>query len=146
MRMIQAALKIQEEGKTSVAEAANSLVQSYQASKKKLPGFGHRVHTNDPRTKRLLAMAGEEGVAGEAVAMVKALAEAMKLTGKSLPINVDGAIAALLLDMAIVPELGNAFFMMARLPGLVAHVHEEKTRERPMRVIHPTNHSYDGEK
>jgi succinyl-CoA synthetase alpha subunit len=146
MRMIQAALKIQRESGSSLDEAASALVQSYQASKKKLPGFGHRVHTNDPRTKRLLAMASEEGVAGDAVAMVQAILEAMKQSGKSLPINVDGAIAALLLDMGIVPELGNAFFMMARLPGLIAHIQEEKTRERPMRVIHPTNHSYDGEK
>jgi citrate synthase len=35
-------------------------------------------------------------------------------------------------------------FMMARLPGLVAQVHEEKSRERPMRTIHPTDYEYDG--
>lgn len=146
MRMILSALKTHYEQNLSVEEAAKKLVESYQASKKKLAGFGHRIHTDDPRTKKLLSMAKEEGVAGEAVAMVQALAGALAETGKALPINVDGAIAALLLDMEIVPELGNAFFMMARLPGLIAHVHEEKTREKPMRVIHPTNHSYDGEK
>jgi citrate synthase/citryl-CoA lyase len=35
--------------------------------------------------------------------------------------------------------------MMARVPGLVAHVYEEQTRERPMRRIHPTDHEYDGQ-
>ena len=33
---------------------------------------------------------------------------------------------------------------LARLPGLVAHVHEEKTRQKTMRRIDPVNHSYDG--
>ncbi len=34
--------------------------------------------------------------------------------------------------------------MIARTPGLVAHVTEEQTRERPMRRIDPVNHAYDG--
>ncbi len=68
----------------------------------------------------------------------------MARSGRTLPVNVDGAMAALLLDLGIPPELGNTFFMMARVPGLVAHVYEEATRERPMRRIHPTDHEYDG--
>jgi citrate synthase len=40
--------------------------------------------------------------------------------------------------------MANAFFMIARLPGLVAHAHEEKTRQKPMRVIDPKDTSYDG--
>jgi citrate synthase len=66
------------------------------------------------------------------------------LSGKSLPINVDGAIAAVLCDLEISPEIGNAFFIIARIPGLVAHIHEEKTRMRPMRKIHPQDFEYDG--
>lgn len=144
MRMIQSALQLRLDRGSSVDEAADALLKTYKENKKRLPGFGHRIHTDDPRTKRLLTIAQEEGVAGEAVAMVQALALALQQSGKALPVNVDGAIAALLLDMQIAPELGNTFFMIARLPGLIAHVHEEKTRERPMRVIHPTNHRYDG--
>jgi citrate synthase len=64
--------------------------------------------------------------------------------GKSLPINVDGAIAALLCDLGFSPEIGNAFFIIPRIVGLTAHIHEEKTRMRPMRKIHPTNFVYDG--
>lgn len=146
MRMIQSALKDRQERSLSAHEAAAALVQSYKENKKRLPGFGHRIHTDDPRTRRLLAIAHEEGVAGEAVAMVEALARAVAQRGKFLPVNVDGAIAALLLELNIAPELGNTFFMMARLPGLIAHVYEEKTRERPMRVIHPILHLYDGKR
>ena len=56
----------------------------------------------------------------------------------------DGALAALLVDLGFPPELGNAIFIIARTPGLAAHVHEEMTRQRPMRRIHPTDHEYDG--
>jgi citryl-CoA lyase len=34
--------------------------------------------------------------------------------------------------------------MIARTPGLVAHVIEEQTREKPMRRIDPVGHGYDG--
>ncbi|MEP7293339.1 MAG: citryl-CoA lyase, partial [Chloroflexota bacterium] len=145
MRMILRALAIADSENLSPAEAADQLVVSYRADKKRLPGFGHRIHTDDPRTKRLIGIAQENGVAGAAVAMVQAIAEAMGRSGRVLPVNVDGAMAALLLDLGIPPELGNTFFMMARVPGLVAHVYEETTRERPMRRIHPTDHEYDGQ-
>jgi len=42
------------------------------------------------------------------------------------------------------PATFNGIFMIARTPGLIAHVIEEQTRERPMRRIDPVNHGYDG--
>ena len=66
------------------------------------------------------------------------------MLGKILPINVDGAIAALLCELDFDPVFANAFFMIARVPGLVAHIYEEKTRYKPMRKIHPTDVEYDG--
>ncbi len=144
MRMIQMALDLAQSENLPPAEAADRLVAGYRAEKKRLPGFGHRIHTADPRTKRLLELAQTNGVAGAAVTMVQAIGEAMARSGRELPVNVDGAMAAVLLDIGIPPELGNPFFMMARVPGLVAHIYEEKTRERPMRRIHPSDHEYDG--
>ncbi len=76
--------------------------------------------------------------------MMEALRQAITASGKDLPINVDGAIAALLLDLQIPRSIANSFFIMARVPGLVAQVSEEQARERPMRRIHPTDHTYDG--
>lgn len=144
MRMIMTALEIAQSEGLSADDAAERLVAGYHAEKKRLPGFGHRIHSDDPRTGRLLSIAKESGVAGSAVAMVEAIAASMARGGKVLPVNVDGAMAAVLLDLGIPPELGNVFFMIARVPGLAAHVYEEATRERPMRRIHPTDHEYDG--
>lgn len=144
MRMIESAMQACSIG-ASPEQAAADLVRSYLEQKKRLPGFGHRVHTDDPRTKRLIEIAESESIAGQAVRMAQALRQALAEQGsKPLPLNVDGAIAAILLDMGIAPELGNTFFMMARVPGLIAHIREEQTRERPMRVIDPRNQAYDG--
>jgi len=90
----------------------------------------------DPRTPKLFQIASDLGMAGDYVEMAQAIRDAIeKTSGKRLPINVDGAIAALLCEMDFPPELANAFFIMARIPGLVAHVCEEQTRMKPMRQI-----------
>jgi len=133
-----------KDGKT-LADAATTVINEYRAKGLKLSGFGHRVHNNDPRTARLFALAGEYGVAGKFVELANAfVAQMQAITGKSLPLNVDGAIAALLCEMEFDPALANGFFMMARVPGLLAHIHEEKTRQKPMRKIHPSDVEYDG--
>ncbi|MGD9897804.1 MAG: citryl-CoA lyase [Calditrichaceae bacterium] len=135
---------VKNDGK-SFDEAAKIVIDDYQAIKKRLSGFGHRVHTDDPRTKKLFSIARELGVAGDYVQMADAFVRMLKKeTGKILPLNVDGAIAALLCEMDFDPMLANAFFMIARVPGLVAHVYEEKLRYKPMRKIHPTDVEYDG--
>ncbi len=123
---------------------AESLVAEYRAERRRIPGLGHRLHTDDPRTAKLFSMARQAGLTGEGVALMEAIQQAMAQAGKALPINVDGAIAALLVDLGFPPELANAFFFMARTPGLVAHAYEEMTQQRPMRRIHPTDHAYAG--
>ena len=63
---------------------------------------------------------------------------------RPLPVNVDGAIAAVCADLGFAYELGNAVFLISRLPGLIAHAHEERFRQTPMRQIDPKDHDYDG--
>ncbi len=133
------------DGGRAPAEVAADMVGELRAQKKRAPGFGHRIHSDDPRTRRLLALAGELGVSGDGVAMAQAFEAALEESlGRRLPLNVDGALAALLVDLDFPPELGNAFFVVARVTGLAAHAHEEMTGQRPMRRIHPTDHAYDG--
>jgi len=136
--------RVKETGKP-LDDVVFGVLEEMKTKKKRASGFGHRLHTQDPRTKRLFELAEELGLAGVHVATAKAVEKGLKqTTGKHFPINVDGAIAALLCDLDIPPEIGNAFFIISRMAGLVAHVHEEKTRMRPMRKIHPTDFEYDG--
>ncbi|MBN1317331.1 MAG: citryl-CoA lyase [Anaerolineales bacterium] len=145
MEVIQEGLERRDACEKSIADTAADMIDDFRTTKRRIPGLGHRIHTDDPRTKKLFAMAAELGIAGDGVAMLQALADTLESkTGKSLPINVDGAIAALLVDLKIPRELANGFFIMARVPGLMAHAYEEMTRMKPMRRIHPTDHGYDG--
>jgi citrate synthase len=109
-----------------------------------MPGFGHRLHSKDPRTARLFERAREAGVDGVYMQAARAVEKSFAAAKKSLPINVDGAIGAILADLGMNPAAFNGIFMIARAPGLVADVIEEQTREKPMRRIDPVNHSYDG--
>ena len=128
----------------SLEEAATRTLRSMSVGGERMSGFGHRVHTKDPRTARLFELAREAGVDGVHMQTARAVEKAFADAKKSLPINVDGAIGAILADLGMNPAAFNGIFMIARTPGLIAHVIEEQTRERPMRRIDPVNHGYDG--
>jgi citrate synthase len=131
-RVIEAARK----ENIGLDEAAEKVASEEKASGRRISGYGHRVHTNDPRTVRLLALASEYGLRSDGIEAAEALGRAIERSlGKALPLNVDGAIAACLLDLGIDPALANAFFIIARVPGLVAHAYEEASTQKPMRRI-----------
>ena len=94
------------------------------------------MHTADPRTTRLLELAAKLKLSGKGIAASEALGSAIETSlGRKLPLNVDGAIAACLVDLGIDPTLANAFFIISRVPGLVAHAVEEMHTQKPMRKI-----------
>ena len=128
----------------SIDEAAARTLATMREAGERMPGFGHRLHTKDPRTARLFELAREAGVNGVHMQAARAVEKAFSDAKRSLPINVDGAIGAILADLGMNPAAFNGIFMIARTPGLVAHVIEEQTREKPMRRIDPVNHGYDG--
>lgn len=135
--------KKKKEGKT-VEQTAQEAVKEFKETKRIMPGLGHRIHTDDPRTRKLFSLAESLGIASDHTKMLKAFKdEFAKASGKDLPINVDGALAALACDLGFDYKLGKALFLMGRIAGLVAHVYEEKTRERPMRKFDP-EFQYDG--
>ncbi len=137
-------VRMKKEGVSADVIAA-SLVKDAADQKKRIPGFGHRIHTADPRTKRLFTLAEELGIAGDHMSLSKAIEAALEKTqGKKLPINVDGAIAAIISDMGFDWRLGKAFFLLGRVAGLTAHVYEEQTQEKPMREMFSIDYDYVG--
>jgi citryl-CoA lyase len=125
-------------------EIASRLIKDLSSQNKRMPGFGHRLHKTDPRTIRLFEMASELQFSGRHQQLAQALEAAFKAGGKELPINVDGAIAAVISDMGFDWRLGKGFFIISRTVGLVAQAYEERTREKPMRNIGATGFDYDG--
>jgi len=145
MRVLLEAVGRKRESGQEALPAALELVEEYREQKKRIPGYGHRIHKDDPRTRKLFAICEEEGVAGDYVEMGRALREALKETlGKDLPMNVDGAIAAVLCELDFPPEMGNGLFAISRAVGLTAHVFDEISNQRPMRRISPTAQAYNG--
>ena len=147
MRFLDTGLALVRGGQ-SLNDAAKALIDDCVRQHEEPPGFGHRFHTRDPRAARLFQMALELELEGEHVRLIRATERAIDAHashfGRALPVNVDGAIAAISADLGFAYELGNAMFLVSRLPGLIAHAHEERTRQAPMRQIDPKDHDYDG--
>jgi citrate synthase len=128
----------------SMDAAAQRIVKEETSAGSRLPGLGHRAHTTDPRTAVLFGMMADAKLAGAGVEFVRALEAVAARTIKPLPINVDGAIAAVLYDLGFPPAMGKLIFIIGRVSGLSAQLIEEYTRERPMRIKIP--YVYDGPK
>ena len=137
-------VRMNDEGK-SIVEIGKVLVKEAKEKHRRILGFGHRVHSSDPRTKRLFTLADELNIAGDHLALSKVIeSELEKSSGRKLPINVDGAIAAISSDMGFDWRLGKAFFLIGRVAGLTAQVYEEQTEFKPMRKMFSVEHEYDG--
>lgn len=126
----------------SIEEAAAWLAERAIERGSRLPGLGHRTHEADPRTVALFAIAREHGLAGDGVALIEALHDEVSRRIRPLPINVDGALAAVLLDLGFEAVAARFVFLVGRVAGLTAQVDEEMRRERPMRITVPV--AYDG--
>lgn len=143
MELIGEGVTLARAERISVGDAAKRLVDRAIRDHHRLPGLGHRVHTVDPRARALFDMAAEESLASDGIAFMRALEQEARARIKPLPINVDGALAAVLYDMGFPPAAGTFMFIVGRVAGLTAEVAEEYARERPMRITFAVE--YDGE-
>jgi citrate synthase len=143
MEMIDAGVQHFRVDGISLKDAAERVLGDAMAKKARLPGLGHRVHSEDPRKDVLFGMARECGLAKEGIEFIELLEVAVRENIKPLPINVDGALAAVLYDLGFPPAAGKLFFIIGRVAGLTAEVAEEYTREKAMRIRIPVQ--YDGE-
>ncbi|MBI5304267.1 MAG: citryl-CoA lyase [Chloroflexi bacterium] len=145
---MEALLQVVEYAKETqdLDRAADHVVAEWRKTKRRLAGFGHRQHKHqDPRLARLFDLAREANVRENYLQAAHAIERALKKSaGKDLPINIDGAIAAILCEIGFPPTLANAVFMIARMAGILAHAHEEITQMPPMRRIDPVDHGYAG--
>src|SRR3990167_10373553 len=138
---IEAAMEIFNKYKP---QGVKKLVDDFAKSGVRVSGFGHRLYTSDPRTQRLLLIAKKLGFYGKYVKFAFQVEEELSSQGKKLPLNIDGIFAALLCEMGFNPKSGKGFFIIARTPGLVAHVVEEALREKPVRRLTDADVEYDG--
>jgi citrate synthase len=128
--------------------AVRRSLEELKASRSKVPGLGHPQHSGgDPRADRLLALADEWGVAGDHVRCLREIgAQAPGIMERALPINVSGAIPALMLDAGWPLEAMKGIPLLARTAGLVAHLYEESLRSIGFIMAHQADLAigYDG--
>lgn len=141
----QSARIFQEAIKTG--RGAAEIVEKARFKSERIPGFGHKIYDTDPRTEALLKVAQKNGFNGKHVKLALEIEKDLeKAVGKKLCLNIDGITAALISEMGFDWKLGKGFFIIGRITGLVAHAHEEMTREKPVRRIGEKEVEYDGPK
>ncbi len=121
-------------------------IETQRAAHKRLSGFGHRKYTEvDPRTEKLFQIATTQGqeVSGAYIQTARDIESALaKVMGRKLVLNVDGAVAALLLELGLPSEAGNGIFALARMAGMLAHIVEEKQQGNVVRRLDDNEITY----
>ena len=133
-------------GRESQQDAARAIVEHFFSRKLKVPGYGHALHPEgDPRVPHLYRIADANGVTGDYSRLAFAVQdELFRVKGKKLPMNQDGALGALGLDMGLDWRIVRALAFMPRSAGLSVHALEEMTREAGWRHVPDEEITYDG--
>lgn len=107
-------------------QSAEQVVEDALANKKRLSGIGHPEYTVDPRTTVIAELAKKHLDTTTHLDLGLEVSRLMtERKGSALPLNVDGAIAAVVSDLGWPIELADAIFLVSRSVGLVAHSFEE---------------------
>ncbi len=131
----------------SLEDKARMVVAARAAAGQRIDGYGHPLHREgDVRVDVLNRLADRLGLAGPHLRLARAVeAEIARRTGKRISLNIDGAIAAIVMDLGFDWRLVRAFIFVPRTAGLAAHANEEATRERGWRKIASADEVlYDG--
>jgi citrate synthase len=126
---------VEAAGSGPLEPVVTAQLTDHRAAKQALPGFGHPQHSGgDPRAHRLLELADARGVSGTHVAALRTVKAALPAVfGRDLPINVNGAIPAVMLDAGFPLTALKGISLLARTASLIAHLREES--ERPIGFI-----------
>ncbi len=145
--LINGAMKMAADEGLSREEVARRIVDRYRKEKKRFPGFGHpSLRRFDYRAVSLRKVAEREGILGERTLLYEAIHdEFIRQTGKSeIPINVDGMMACLMMEMGIDPAVMTGIAMLSVMPGIIAHAVEEIRNLGPLRYPDPATVEYTG--
>ena len=134
------------DGDARLGEAAAAIVAGFAAAGQRIPGYGHALHPDgDPRVATLYGIARSEGVAARFSDLAFAVEDALAETkGRRFPMNQDGAMAALGLDLGLDWRLIRALAFVPRSAGLAVHAVEEIQREPGWRHVPDAEVAYDG--
>ena len=128
-------------------EKATQVVRPVREAGERVEGYGHPLHPKgDARVDAVIEVARGVDLVGPHLQLALHISQAVEsASGKALPLNIDGVVAALASDLGFNWRLGRAFIFIPRAAGLAAHAMEEATRERGWRKVASTEDiEYDG--
>ena len=146
-RRMQAEVAAATQAGRSMEDHAREFVARARERKEIIEGYGHPLHpTGDERVDALRAIAEEVGLVGPHLRFATAVADEIERQAKRrIPLNIDGVMAAVLLDLGFDWRLVRMFVFVPRAAGISVHAVEETVRERGWRVIAPPDEiDYDG--
>ena len=125
--VLEQARVLRESLNLTFEQAAERIIDEFRASRKRLPGLGHPTHkTEDFRAVAIWQIADRVGAAGDGIRQFRAIhARFVEASGRFLPVNIDGALAALGYDLGWTATQTVAIGLLSVLPGLMAHAIEE---------------------
>lgn len=129
-------------GGGDLAAMADAIVDDHARRKVPVPGIGHPTHKDgDPRTPVLFAIAERNGFRGRYVALMEEVGRAaQRRLGRALPINVTGAMGALLSELGFPWRLCRGVAVIGRAIGLVGHLSEEMRNPVAREIWERTEH------
>lgn len=135
-----------EGGAEDPAKVTESL-RKIMSESKLISGFGHRFHPVDPRSKPLMDLirqAVEAGaVAGRHLKVALQVEESLKeIKGKLIPMNIDGATAAIYGELGFDGEEARGLFILSRSVGILAHAREQMRQGGRIKGPMPTSIPY----
>ena len=136
---------LDENKEEDIKSIAKRIVNEYLEKHMRIPGLGHFLHTDDPRVKRLTAIAKELGYYGRYLMLLYAIQkELSKAVGRTMPMNIDGIMGALLCELGFDWRAGKAIFTLSRSAGIAAHAYEEMVYGKPFKVTPLDEIEYTG--
>ena len=94
---------------------------------KKISGFGHPLFYRDPRNEPLELLTTHCLSSNSYMKLYQQVSEIM-FSEYNLRPNIDAIAAVILLELDIEKELGSVLFLYARMPSMIAHALEKKSR------------------
>ncbi|MBI4224903.1 MAG: citryl-CoA lyase [Candidatus Sungbacteria bacterium] len=114
-------------------ETPQEIVTRFLKEHAPIPGYGHRIYKDaDPRVSVIEEKIRVSGVSGTHFDRARAIEKELATQkGKHIPLNIDGAFAACVLDLGFAPETALELFILARIAGMSAHINEERQQHNP---------------
>jgi len=130
MRLYYDIVQRSEAGGTAVGELVENTCIEYQRMGQYVPGFGHPINDDCPRVRRLLELgdtAVQAGlISGKYIHVARTFERILEqVQGRKIPMNVDGALAAIQCEIGLPPAVAKGLISLSRGIGLVAHAYEE---------------------